>query len=244
MSPQTSLKETRENVLQSITSPLQLGALLLLITESLIAALIFKLNPEDSLLACVSLISVLAIAIIGAIVLIRHKSKNAEPYITPYAGTMANGQGNYRYDIFLASPMAALDGKDFTEVNKIVKNIKKTIENKYGYKVFYAGSDMETADDFQKVDLSLEMDIDALINSKQFMMIYPEKMVSSVLAEAGMALIQGKPSYYFGKTDNLPFLLREAQNNVRYKHIKLYDVDGINEIADFIEKDKNYILKG
>jgi len=27
--------------------------------------------------------------------------------------------------------MAALDGKDFTEVNKIVKNIKKTIENKY-----------------------------------------------------------------------------------------------------------------
>lgn len=95
MSPQTSLKETRENVLQSITSPLQLGALLLLITESLIAALIFKLDPEDSLLACVLLISVLAIAIIGAIVLIRHKSKNAEPYITPYAGTMANGQGNY-----------------------------------------------------------------------------------------------------------------------------------------------------
>jgi hypothetical protein len=30
-------------------------------------------------------------------------------------------------------------------------------------------------------------------------MIYPDKIVSSVLFEAGMALALGKPSFYFGR---------------------------------------------
>lgn len=65
MGPQASSKGTMKNVIQGITSPLQLGALLLLITESLCVSLFFKLNPKDSFVINILMIIVLAITIIG-----------------------------------------------------------------------------------------------------------------------------------------------------------------------------------
>jgi hypothetical protein len=44
-------------------------------------------------------------------------------------------------------------------------------------------------------------------------MIYPARMVSSVLAEAGFALAAGKPSLYFvRRAEDLPFLLTRAES--------------------------------
>ncbi len=240
--PQNSNQENRSNILQTITTPIKLAGLFFLVTEALMITLAFKLEPKHAFIAYLAMVVILIITVVGILLVVRQKEKQAEPYIIPYPGNQQDPRANYQYDMFLAAPMAALDGKDFVTVNSMIKNIKKIIEEKYRYKVFYAGSEMETAEDFQKVDLSLEIDIQALIQSKRFMMIYPEKIVSSVLAEAGMALALGKPSYYFGKINNLPFLLKEAHENERYKHVKLYEMNTIEEVTNFLEKDRNNIF--
>jgi hypothetical protein len=235
----------RSNVLQSTKFSLQLAALVLLMAEVLIASLIVKLDPSNALFGFTLMIVVLVVGIVSLLVIMRQKIEEAEPYIIPYAGNVANASTTkYKYDLFLASPMASLDGKDFAEVNKRVKNIKNIIEIRYNYRVFYAGSNMKTPDDFQNANLSLREEIDALIQSEKFMMIYPEKMVSSVIAEAGMALALGKPSYYFGQTDNLPFLLKKAHTDMNYKHIRLYEADSIEAAEKIIKYDKNKTILG
>ncbi|MEG2071261.1 MAG: hypothetical protein RR034_07805, partial [Bacteroidales bacterium] len=166
-------QENRSNILQTITTPIKLAGLFFLVTEALMIALTLKLEPKDAFWAYITMVIILIITVIGILLIVQQKEKQAEPYIIPYPGNQQDSRADYKYDMFLAAPMAALDGKDFVTVNSMIKNIKKIIEEKYHYNVFYAGSEMETADDFQKVDLSLEIDIQALIQSKRFMMIYP-----------------------------------------------------------------------
>ena len=65
--------------------------------------------------------------------------------------------------------------------------------------------------DFDLTEKSLEEDFRAIRRCRRFMMIYPSKVASSVLVEAGYALAAGKPSTYFVRdSHDLPFILRGA----------------------------------
>jgi nucleoside 2-deoxyribosyltransferase len=72
-------------------------------------------------------------------------------------------------------------------------------------------------------------------------MIYPEKIVSSVLFEAGIAFALGKPSFYFGHKDNFPFLMQEA--NQQFNHVKIHEADTIDKIIKIIKKNKTELFK-
>lgn len=100
---------------------------------------------------------------------------------------------------------------------------------------------MTTQADFDTADVSIDTDVNALKESKNFIMIYPDKIVSSVLFEAGMALALGKPSFYFGNTENFPFLMQQA--NQKFSHVKIHDCETLDKIIAVIKKNKNNLFK-
>jgi hypothetical protein len=119
-----------------------------------------------------------------------------------------------RYDVFLSSPMAAFtEAEEYTRDRDKVMKVIEVLRRECRFEsVFYAGRDIQSMADFDPVNLSIDQDFQALVESRYFVMLYPRSIVSSVLVEAGWALALGKPCIFFvAKRGDLPFLLRQAE---------------------------------
>ena len=81
------------------------------------------------------------------------------------------------------------------------------------------------------------MDLEALMNSRYFLLYYPEKKVSSVLYEAGIALAHGKPSVYFvSDPSHLPYLMEQSgQANIK-PGVSIYRVENIEQLVQRIDQ--------
>ncbi|MEQ1622958.1 MAG: alpha/beta hydrolase [Methylococcales bacterium] len=142
----------------------------------------------------------------------------------------------YKYDVFLSSAMAGLKTEaDYQTYRTEALNLDNILKTHCGSNsVYYAGRDLKTMAMFEAQNLSLQEDFNALKDSRYFMLVYPKKIVSSVLFEAGWALAMGKPSVYFvHKRDDLPFLMAQAGDaHVESKVITYeYGSKGREEIA-------------
>jgi hypothetical protein len=72
-------------------------------------------------------------------------------------------------------------------------------------------------------------------------MVYPEKLVSSVLIEAGLAMAMEKPSVYFIRDINhLPFLLKQAGEAISEIHIRKYNNE--DDIFNYIKNNRKEIF--
>lgn len=235
-------KEDRGGIISVISTPIQLAALIVLVVEALLAFLLSKANPKDISLYVIMMVAVLVLTIIAVFIIEYKRIKIKEANVIPATGTVETTQKNYKWDVFLAAPMAALGDGDFESSTNKIREIKRVLEEECNFQsIFFAGANMKTKDDFQTADISIETDVDALKDSQNFIMIYPEKIVSSVLFEAGIALAFGKPSFYFGHTDNFPFLMQQA--NQKFKHVKIYEADTLDEIIKIIRKNKMQLFK-
>ena len=63
--------------------------------------------------------------------------------------------------------------------------------------------------------------------SRYFVLYYPQKIASSVLYEAGWALVLGKPSIYIIRGDEkedegLPFLLNDAGQAFKDRRVRIF----------------------
>ena len=98
------------------------------------------------------------------------------------------------------------------------------LKEKCGCKsVFYAGTTMPSMAQFDPKALALQIDLDAMRASKNFILYYPEKEPSSVLYEAGWALMLGKPSIYIVRDDKgLPFLLNDAGQAFTDRRVRIF----------------------
>jgi len=210
-----------------------------LVVEALLGFLLSKANFNDISLYVIMMIGVLVLTIVAAFIIEfkKMKLKNA----IPETGYSENLRKNYTWDVFLAAPMAALSDENFESDLQKIKKIKVALETKCGFeRVFFAGANMKTKADFETADLSIGKDLDALKESQKFILIYPEKIVSSVLVEAGIALALGKQSFYFGKTNDFPFLMQQANN--QFDYVKIYKGTSFDEIYSIIDKNANGIF--
>jgi hypothetical protein len=123
-----------------------------------------------------------------------------------------------KYDVFLSVPMAAFaDDGEYqpfrTEVLKVIHALHDR-----GLSVFCALEAIDSMRDFDTHGISAHDDIDILEHSGCFVMIYPQKLATSALFEAGYALALGRPSLYFVRNEqDLPYLMQrlpEAVTNV------------------------------
>ena len=235
-------KEGRSGIISVISTPIQLAALIVLVVESLLAFLLSKADPVDISLYVILMVGVLAITIIAVFVIEFRRIKLKESNVIPPTGIAETTQKTYKWDVFLAAPMAALSDGDFESATNKVREIKKVLEEECNFqRIFFAGLNMNTKDDFQTADISIDTDVDAIKESQNFIMIYPEKIVSSVLFEAGIALALGKPSFYFGYKNNFPFLMQQA--NQSFLHVKIHEAGSLDEIIKIIRKNKTQLFK-
>lgn len=132
----------------------------------------------------------------------------------------------YKYDVFVAAAMAGHNGDaEYTENRNTVLAMIEVLKQRCGFdSVFYAGMNMATMEDFDPEELALRKDMAALRESRYFILFYPKKIVSSVIYEAGWALILGKPSIYIvGDDQDLPFLMQEASQAFVERRVRIFE---------------------
>ncbi len=137
-------------------------------------------------------------------------------------------------DVFVSAPMAGFrsEGKYRAfraEVSAVVQCLEEV-----GLSTFFAGRNVESPDAFDEPDESAVRDLDALERSKYFLLLYPERIVSSVLVEAGYAIARGIKAVYFVRdTKHLPFLLRHLD---RVQPIKIYEYETTERICSLVRR--------
>lgn len=142
---------------------------------------------------------------------------------------------DYQDSIFISSPMAGYDNNQkYTDYRTLILNVRNVlVKEKNAKNVIYAGSRIETINDFEDKGLSLQMVYRYVQQCKSFILIYPEKVASSVFLEVGWAIAMRKPLVLFVRDrDDLPFLLGGAgdANLERIRIIEFKDEENLLSI--------------
>ncbi len=140
---------------------------------------------------------------------------------------------NYLYDVFIAAPGSTLTMDQFKELNDVVKKIEKTLqEHRYLDRVFH--NSLQYDDQrliWEQSEVLKNQVLSNIESSRYFMLIYPERVVSSSLVETGWALGSYKPTIIFHRKGNeLPSILKKhnlIQNMVSIKVIEFVDYNDI-----------------
>lgn len=116
----------------------------------------------------------------------------------------------YDYDVFLSSPMAAYEtDAEYKAGRAEVKQVFDALKA-CKLRVFWAAEKIKSMDDFDALGVSVDDDLLAIERSRHFLLIYPEKLATSALFEAGYAFHLGCPAHFFVRDrDDLPFLMQE-----------------------------------
>ncbi|MDQ3564957.1 MAG: hypothetical protein M3436_12705 [Pseudomonadota bacterium] len=127
---------------------------------------------------------------------------------------------SHEYDVFISAPLAAYttDAEIQADRDRILPLVNY-LESELRFKVYWAGRTIKSKQEFDPGDISAREDVKAILQSKYFLLLYPSKIVSSVLFEAGIALRACLTSIYLVRDrHDLPFLMTnaaEAFTNVR-----------------------------
>lgn len=225
----TKTDSSRKDTLSVIKRPIQFFALIAFIFESLVLVFARNAKPEDTKFYIVLMTSILLVAMLGVLV-IELKKIRSNQLLIPRIGESEPAEKQNKYDAFLATPMAAYsNNQEYQQARNKMLEIMKTLKTSCGLKtIFFAGENIEAIEGWEDESLSVKQDMESLKDSRYFILVYPEKIVSSVLYEAGMALAFGKPSFYFGKHDNFPFLMKDANN--AFNHVKIFETSTYDEV--------------
>lgn len=145
----------------------------------------------------------------------------------------------FQYDVFVAAAMAGHEGDaEYRKSRKAVLALINVLKNKCGYRsVFYAGETIGSMADFDPEALALQIDLQAMRRSKNFIMYYPKKLASSTLYEAGWALMLGKPSIYIVNANgDLPFLLNDAGQAFEERRVRIFKCSNTKNMLKHIEQ--------
>lgn len=229
----------RKGILAAIDTPIRLAALIVLVVEGFLGVLLATAKPQDTTLYVILMVVVLLVTIVLFFIL-ETKKIGKDNITVPEIGKVESQRKEFKYDVFLATAMAGIDSEeDFSIAMTKMEELLTVLDKECSFtRIYFAGKGMKTKKDFDNAGLSVKEDTDAIKDSRIFILIYPHKIVSSVLYEAGIALAYGKPSFYFG--NNFPFLMTQA-NNV-FEHIRIYPASSIDDVISDIRKNKQTLF--
>ncbi len=125
------------------------------------------------------------------------------------------------YDVFLSVPMAAFDtDAQYKSFRADAMKVVSALRDRCGLRVYCALENIPSIENFDPFGASVKNDLEALHDSANFVLIYPERLVSSALFEAGYALARGLPCRFMvQKTSDLPFLMRKLPEVITHVSI-------------------------
>jgi hypothetical protein len=138
--------------------------------------------------------------------------------------------------------MTSFNGKKYIEIHKLIEGISDAITKNTNINTIYSGSlKFKTIDEVEDEIAAAKNDFQKINKSKKFILIYPEKIVTSCLVEIGYAICLNLPCVLFVKSRNdLPYILKEIgqiKNNVL-----IYTYSDTNSIENIIRKKGNDIF--
>jgi hypothetical protein len=164
-----------------------------------------------------------------------------EGAIKEYLAEMSRIRIPEMYDVFVSCPMSSVSGAEYDNLYRTVDSFCRVVEES-GSVTYCAMRKAATSSDLEPEYIAAETDFSALKASRNFVMVYPQSVMSSCIVEAGYALISGMPSTYFVRNDeDLPYMLRgavEAFSNVSRVR---YRAEG--DIVDFFTRFPGRILR-
>jgi hypothetical protein len=152
----------------------------------------------------------------------------------------SSGSSNFRYDVFLSTPMAAFaTDAEYHSGRAQFKKLFDSLTRDCGLSVYWAAEKIESISDFDTLDISVLDDLKALQECRRFALVYPKKMATSALFEAGYALALNRFSHYFVRDrDDLPFLMRELAGSS--PNVRIHTDQDWTDYDDLSEKLKRY----
>ena len=171
------------------------------------------------IVAIIGAVATLGAAVIGVI---WNKKRTAESESVS-SSREARARKRHRFDVFVSAPLAgfATDEAISADHDRIAP-VVALLEGQFGFSVFWAGRNIRKKADFEAADLSAKSDVAAILDSKYFLLLYPEKLASSVLFEAGIALRSCLTSIYFVRDrSHLPFLMSQASQ--AFTNVRTYE---------------------
>lgn len=138
-------KEGRAGILAAVSKPIQLAVLVVLIVEGLLAFLLSKAAPKDLTLYVSLMVGVMVLTITAFFILHYQELRLQHRQVIPATGEAESARKSFKWDVFLAAPMAALTFDEFKVDNLRVMEIKRVLEEECNFSsVFYAGANMLT----------------------------------------------------------------------------------------------------
>jgi hypothetical protein len=152
----------------------------------------------------------------------------------------AAGSGKFLYDVFLSTPMAAFaTDAEYRSGRAQFKKLFDCLKQDCGLSVYWAAEKIESMEDFDTLDISVLDDLKALQRSRRFALVYPQKLASSALFEAGYALALNRFCHYFVRDrEDLPFLMRELAGSS--PNVRIHTEQDWNDYDDLAEKMAKY----
>jgi hypothetical protein len=212
---------TKVSILSQVKTPIGLFALVVLVVEGILGAAVFRVSEDQRFYLALLMAVILLVVVAGVVWLSAHGKLPGGSSATGDALDAGAPSGATRrawsFDVFVSAPMAAFGtDEEYKEMRAQVLRVVKTLRTRWKLKVFYAGESIESKKSFDKADAVAVDDLDAVRESRTFLMVYPAKLPTSTLVEAGYALATAESSVYFvRREDDLPYLLRHSVKNKR-----------------------------
>jgi hypothetical protein len=235
--PQYKKTESKIRILEVVKGPVGLLSLIVLVVEGILGVVVIQLEELHQFYLGLLMLATLLTMVFGVIVAIIKRPALMMPTADEHAGASASlDEVKPHFDVFLAAPMAAFpDNAAFvhfkTELMQVVQVLRGA---EFNATVYCAVEKIDSMDMFDRVPVVASADFDLLKRSRWFLMLYPEELATSAIAEAGFALAYRKPSVYLVREGiTLPYLLGAAAKdktiNVRSVEFKTIE-DIIREL--------------
>lgn len=178
------------------------------------------------------------LTIIGAVVI---QWINNKPISS--GATNDNSEKKFEYDIFISFPIAAVpDAIKRKNINDFANEIEEKFKT-IGYKkIFNASLHFSNNHDHQPPKVAAKIDFEALDKSKNFLLIYPEKLPTSALIELGYAIAANKNIVMCSdNVHTLPFLARGF--NEAFENICFVEYDNFSHLLDMLTQTHDTYFK-
>jgi len=218
------------DALKGIRTPLAFLSLVVLAAEGI---LLYLMNKVDGANTTILIIGCMLLPFACLLVLYLLYKKTTEQVPKLVVKEDIHPPSGRVYDLFVSVPMAAYATEAEFQASRsaVFDVIRGTKKHCKFSDVFYAGSEIESPEDFESEDMSVVEDYDALARSKYFMLIYPQKIVTSALIELGWAMAHRKPIIIFVKNRaDLPFLAKNA--DAVFANLRIYEYKTSSDIIN------------
>jgi nucleoside 2-deoxyribosyltransferase len=137
--------------------------------------------------------------------------------------------------VFFAAPMSSFGSNDdYQQSREAILDVAEHLSKQHRFSsVYYAGSSISSQAHFTSNNLAMQVDLQALREANLFILLYPARLLSSVLVEAGYAMAYKKPMLLMVKNrDDLPYFFREAEQVVGDKDLPRIEIQEYQDYRD------------